>query len=223
MKNVLKPLFIAIAFAVPMLESHIFNAITTLYKGIANAQIFSIFDASNLGVDFNAYSIFLSLSVVAITTYAFAVRCVFGIQTNIKKIFFTVGLLFYLLPFQVAILSICVAFLEHNGAIQWTNLRLVAASVYLGALAMSLWTYRIIVSRKNSGFKCAMLMITNILLPLSAFAPYVLEKYSNITTCASFFVMIVWLAISADIIFEGFGYRIAQKILCQKASERDSQ
>ena len=87
----------------------------------------------------------------------------------------------------------------------------VALDIQNNSFAQKLWV------------QCAMLMITNILLPLSAFAPYVLEKYSSITTYASFFVMIVWLAVSADIIFEGFGYKMAQKILCQKASERDSQ
>lgn len=216
--NALASLGIIAAAALPLLSDNLRTMLFYMYESIANGSILTSFDASvPPNESFFSMAILECITLVCVFVCAFAVRTAFKIDTAVKKILFVLGMLFYIIPHQVLLVVICVD-LAQNGALSGKNLFAVWTSVlYFGTLAMSLLSYKILAARKNSAFKAALAVLGNLLLAAAAVAPMVFEsafgKYEQWQIYVCFALAASWLATEADIVFEGFGYRIVQRLL----------
>ncbi len=221
--NALAPLGIIAAAALPLLSDKLRTMLLYMYRSIADASILTSFDASlHPNESFFSMAILECITLVCVFACAFAVRAAFKIDTAAKKILFVSGMLFYIIPHQVLLVVICVDLAQNgageNGALSGKNLFAVWTSVlYFGTLAMSLLSYKILAARKNSAFKAALVVLGNLLLVAAAINPIVCEsafgKYEQWHIYVSFALAAAWLATEADIVFEGFGYRIVRRLL----------
>ncbi len=221
--SALAPLGIIAAATLPLLSDKLRKMLLYMYESIANASILTSFDASvPPNESFFLMAIWECITLVCVFICAFAVRSVFKIDTAIKKILFVLGMLFYIIPHQVLLVVICVDLAQNgageNCALSGNNLLAVWTSVlYFAVLAMSLLSYKILAARKNSAFKAALAVLANLLLAAAAVCPLVCEsafgKYEQWQIYVCFALAVAWLATETDIVFEGFGYRIAQRLL----------
>lgn len=221
--SALASLGIIAAAALPLLSDKLREMLFYMYRNIANGSILTSFDASvPPNESFFSMAILECITLVCVFVCAFAVRTAFKIDTAAKKILFVLGMLFYIIPHQVLLVVICVDLAQNgageNCALSGKNLFAVWTSVlYFGTLAMSLLSYKILAARKNSAFKAALAVLGNLLLAAAAVAPMVFEsafgKYEQWQIYVCFALAAAWLATEADIVFEGFGYRIVQRLL----------
>ncbi len=164
---------------------------------------------------FNICGIFIT------AIWALIVRSAGGIETNLKKALFTIGLLVYLLPYQIALVIINSKTLEALAndssvltTLEWLPKITILTSdvvVPILALLMSLWIYRILVSRKNSTLKVFLAILSNILFNTAAILAF--ESTKTWEVYLSWGIIVAWLATAADITFEGFGYKLVEKSL----------
>ena len=213
--NTLKTILMLVMFALPMLSKHVYGATIFLYKTIFNGNILALFNPNDITEAFYANAIWECFTITIIGIYALFIRLICDIDTPIKKTLFAIGLVFYLIPHQALLISVCLTILQANDVIEWNILKSWTAMLYIATLVMSLWIYRILVARKNNKLKIILASLSNTILAISAIFPFLVE-YSPIIVWVSIGAILLWLATITDISFEGFGYKTIQKICIRK-------
>ena len=210
--DILHTLLIPIIFALPLLYNPLYKLTTFMYITIFNGNIFRLFNPTDIQPEFYANSVWECANIVFISIYALIVRLICDIDTNLKKVLFALSFVAYLLPHQAMLVSICITILASNDIIEWNILKSWTAISYISTLVMSMCTYRVIVSRKNNKLKINLVSFTNLLLLVASVLPFVTE-YNQYLIYTSFAIVFVWIATIADITFEGFGYKIIEKLI----------
>ncbi len=193
-------------FALPLLCQTVYSTTMFLYELTFNGRIFAPFNPYNLGQSFyeNATTTCVAITIVGI--YSLVVRCLCGIDTQLKKMIFALGIVFYLLAHQVVLVSVCLTIAQTTKIIEWNLLNSSTCLLYISTLMMSLWIYRILVSRKNETLKIVLASLSNLIIAIPAL---VLTKsnYTSTMIYISIFAIILWFATIADITFEGIAYK----------------
>ena len=213
--NTLKTILMLVMLALPMLSNHVYGATIFLYKTIFNGNILALFNPNDITEAFYANAIWECFTITLIGIYALIIRLRCDIDTPIKKTLFAIGLVFYLIPHQALLISVCLTILQANDIIEWNILKSWTAMLYIATLVMSLWIYRILVARKNGKLKITLASLSNIILGISAIFPFLVE-YSPVVVGVSIGAIVLWLATIADITFEGLAYKTIQKIFTKK-------
>ena len=215
-KQTFKTLLMAALLAAPLIV--FYDTIFWMYKCTSDVLL-NAKDICSLPEDSSFYYIVALIScaiIAAAGVYFAAVRLLAGIDTNLKKFMFAAAKIFYLLPLQFALLVLFVAILQTEVP-DWHPPRALSATFFFASLAMSLWTYRILVSRKNPALKVVLAPLSNFILFAGGFA--VMFQNHSAHVYISFALQAAWLAASADITFEGFGYRLIQKAIDKTTSK----
>ena len=207
-----KTIFIPILFALPLLYAPILKITVFMYIAIFNGGIFRMFNPHYIQPIFYANALWECITISLIAVYALIIRLVCGIDSSIKKVLFALFLIFYLLPHQAILISICITILQSTDIIEWDLLKTWTSILYMMNLVMSLCIYRIIVSRKNSKIKITLACMTNFILVIASIVPFTTETNINFVYIA-FALMLVWIATLADVVYEGIGYKIIEKLL----------
>lgn len=214
--NPVKTLIMITLLLAPLTDAKVRTALEFMYKNIINGQIFTGIDIYSTAFKVNA--ILLAITTFAILLLAAITRTVSDIDTRIKKTLFVAGLLLYLLPTQVATLVICADIAGKHDEIPWNVFLSTISLSYFATLAMSLWTYRILVCRKSPMLKVWLATAANLMLVAAAVAPYI-GNFNPLKTYAALALTAVWLATAADISFSGFGYKAVEKLLAKKGDK----
>lgn len=207
--NIIAPIVIIAGFLAPLAYWEIREGILFIYKSIINGQLISMIDANGI-LNSKVNILSESVWVAGIALYCLVIRAIAGIDTPLRKTFFAFGNVFYFIPFQVTLIIIVVSIFQNFSAIEWNIQRIWATSIYTSTLAMSLWIYRVLVSRKNPLFKTTLAVFANALIVLAAIIPFLLV--ANWSYMLAIALIIAWIATAADITFNGFGYKIIAKI-----------
>ncbi len=207
--NALAPIIIIAGFLSPLTIWEIREGILFIYKSISNGMIFNMIDVNGMINSLQSVAN-KCVCVVVISLVALIIRAIAGIETSLKKTLFAFGTVFYLIPFQVLLIIIVLSIFQNFSAIEWNTSRVWATSVYTASLGMSLWIYRILVSRKNTLFKTTLAVFANALLVFASFLPIFFSTSWSFILAITF--VFAWLATVADITFEGFGYKLVAKI-----------
>lgn len=200
-----KTLLMLAFMAAPMI--FFYDIIFFIYCGIFKAEPIIEYDAEKF-----YYYCFAALVLCAAASaagiYCAAARLIAGIETRLKKFIFAAAKIFYLLPLLYMLLLGCsIAF---AGGGYWDIRRALISALLAATVAASLWTYRVLVSRKNPALKVILAALSNLILLAGAAVPLFADKLP-LAFCISFALQAAWLATAADISFEGFGYRLAKK------------
>lgn len=211
-----KTLIMIILLLAPLAGTKIRAALEFMYVNIINGQIFTGIDIYSTAFKTNA--VLLAITTFAILLLAAITRTISDINSGIRKTLFVLGLLLYLLPIQVATLAVCADIAGKHNEIPWNAFISAVSLSYFATLAMSLWTYRILVRRKSPMLKVWLATAANLILIAATIAPYI-GNFNPLKTYAALALTAVWLATAADISFEGFGYKIAEKLLTKKGDK----
>ncbi len=212
----LETFFIVVLFALPLVVDDCRLSLIFFYENFFAGKLSELHQLMEyFAPTFNVCGIFIT------AIWAFIVRSLCGIDTNLKKTLFTFGVLLYLLPYQIALVILNTRTLEVLASdssvlanLDWLQKITVLTSdvaVPILALLMSLWIYRILVSRKNSKLKVLLAILSNILFNTAAILAF--ESTKAFEIYITWAILAVWLATAADITFEGFGYKIVEKSL----------
>lgn len=209
MKTTLKTILIPIMFALPMLCPIARESTLGVYKALFTAKIPSILEIGDTA--FFANAVFTCAAITAIVVYAMIARIFCGINTNAKKILFTIGLIFYIFAQQAVLILILLGINANFDRFQWNILNVWTALLYAITLVSSLWLYRVLVGKNRETLQVVCACTSTLILAAAAFLPVFLPNVEY-ALYGSFALAAVYIATAADIAFKGLGYKIIAKL-----------